>query len=161
MVSSDTRASQIVKDFCAVFGLERLYSITGHTAYPMFSLFKLIWIRENNPDLWTSAAKFLCFEDLMHLKLGLDPAIGYSLAGRTMLFNVRNHQWDEEVLAFIGLQSGKLAKPLPSGSIVGNIPIRISSQLGLIGNVIVVTGGHDQSCAALGGWHYFRTNGYV
>ena len=150
MVSSDTRASKIVKDFCDDFGLEKLYSITGHTAYPMFSLFKLIWIRENNPNLWASSAKFLCFEDLMHLKLGLDPAIGYSLAGRTMLFNVRNHRWDEEILAFVGLQSGKLAKPLPSGSIVGNIPSRISTQLGLTENVVVVTGGHDQSCGALG-----------
>jgi xylulokinase len=150
MVSSDTRASGIVNEFCTDFGSEKLYSITGHTAYPLFSLFKLIWIRENNPDLWARTDKFLCFEDLLHHKLGLDPAIGYSLAGRTMLFNVRSHQWDEEILASVGLRSGQLARPLPSGSTVGIISARIASQLGLPENVVVVAGGHDQSCGALG-----------
>jgi xylulokinase len=150
MVSSDTRASGIVNKFCADFGAEKLYSITGHTAYPMFSLFKLIWIRENNPDLWSITAKFLCFEDLIHLKLGLDPAIGYPLAGRTMLFNVTSHQWDEEILASVGLRPYQLARPMPSGTVVGTISAGIASQLGLPENVIVVAGGHDQSCGALG-----------
>ncbi len=150
MVSSDTRASGIVNAFCADFGSEKLYSITGHTAYPMFSLFKLIWIKQNKPEIWKKTAKFLCFEDLLHLKLGLDPAIGYPLAGRTMLFNVTSHQWDEEILSAVGLQPGQLARPLPSGSSVGTIPAKIAYQLGLQNEVMVVTGGHDQSCGALG-----------
>ena len=150
MVSSDTRASKIVGEFCAEFGAEKLYSITGHTAYPMFSLFKLIWIKQNKPELWKITAKFLCFEDLMHLKLGLDPAIGYPLAGRTMMFNVIDHQWDKEILASVGLEPGQLARPLPSGSIVGTISAKIASQLGLPDQVVVVAGGHDQSCGALG-----------
>jgi xylulokinase len=150
MVSSDTRASGIVKEFCVEFGSEKLYSITGHTAYSMFSLFKLIWIRENDPFTWKKAAMFLCFEDLMHLKLGIVPAIGYPLAGRTMLFNVSNHRWDEEILAAVGLRSGQLARPLPSGSAAGIVPAEIASRLGLNDNVVVATGGHDQSCGALG-----------
>lgn len=150
MVSSDTRAASIVSEFCDEFGAEKLYSITGHTAYPMFSVFKLIWIRKNKPELWGITAKFLCFEDLMHLKLGLDPAIGFSLAGRTMMFNVISHQWDEQILASVGLKAGQLARPLPSGSKVGTISAKIASQLGLPNDVLVVTGGHDQSCGALG-----------
>jgi xylulokinase len=150
MVSSDTRAAAIVSEFCDEFGAEKLYSITGHTAYPMFSLFKLIWIRQNKPELWGMTAKFLCFEDLMHLKLGLDPAIGYPLAGRTMMFNVTSHQWDKEILACVGLEPDQLARPLPSGSTVGTISAKIASQLGLQNDVLVVTGGHDQSCGALG-----------
>lgn len=150
MVSSETRASKIVGEFCAEFGVEKLYSITGHTAYPMFSLFKLIWIKQNKPELWKITARFLCFEDLMHLKLGLDPAIGYPLAGRTMMFNVIDHQWDKEILSSVGLEPGQLARPLPSGSIVGTISAKIASQLGLPDQVVVVAGGHDQSCGALG-----------
>ena len=150
MISSDTRASGLVDEFCTNFGYEKLYSITGHTAYPMFSLFKLIWIRQNRPELWKKTEKFLCFEDLLHLKLGLDPAIGYPLAGRTMLFNVITHKWDEQILSAIGLDDSQLARPLPSGSVVGFIPARIASQLGLQNEVMMVAGGHDQSCGALG-----------
>ena len=150
MVSSDTRAATLVQEFCDEFGAEKLYEITGHTAYPMFSLFKLIWIKKNNPELWDRTAKFLCFEDLIHLKLGLDPAIGYPLAGRTMLFNVSTHQWDEQILSAVGISSEQLARPLPSGSVAGIVSDEIAASLGMQKGVLVVTGGHDQSCGALG-----------
>lgn len=150
MVSSDTRAKSTVKEFCDSFGAENLYRITGHTAYPMFTLFKLIWIKENKPDLWKRAARFLCYEDLIQMKLGLEPAISYPLAGRTMMFNVINHLWDEQILSAIGLNSSQLARPLPSGTVVGIIPAVIAGKLRLDNNVKVVAGGHDQTCGALG-----------
>lgn len=150
MVSSDTRAAGIVMEFCDKFGYEKLYSITGHTAYPMFTLFKLIWIKQHKPELWKHTSKFLCYEDLLHLKLGLEPAIGYPLAGKTMLFNIIEHKWDERILSAIGLSPSQLAIPLPSGTVVGIIPSVIAGQLGLSDGAIVVTGGHDQTCGALG-----------
>lgn len=150
MVSSDSRAAAIVGGFCAEFGAEKLYSLTGHTAAPLFSLFKLLWLRQHRPEVWQAAGKFLCFEDLFHHQLGLEPSIGYSLAGRTMLFNVTSHQWDPQILAAAGLDPCKLARPLPSGSKVGEIPAAVAARLGLPDGVVVVAGGHDQSCGALG-----------
>jgi xylulokinase len=150
MVSSDTRAASIAKDWAASFGDERLYRITGHTAHPMFTLFKLLWTREHQYDLWRKASHFLCFEDLLHTRLGLDPHIGWPLAGRTMLFDVTSHAWSSEILGAIDLDPSKLAKPLPSGSCIGTILPRIAAELGLNDDVAVVTGGHDQMCAALG-----------
>ena len=150
MVSSDSRAAAMVAEFCGEFGAEQLYALTGHTASPMFSLFKLLWLRHHRPGLWQAAAKFLCFEDLLHHKLGLEPAIGYPLAGRTMLFNVMTHQWDGQILAAAGLVPGQLARPLPSGAAVGRLPAAVAGALGLQAGVLVVAGGHDQSCGALG-----------
>ena len=150
MVSSDSRAAAMVDGFCGEFGAKKLYSLTGHTASPMFSLFKLRWLRRHRPELWQASAKFLCFEDLLHHRLGLEPAIGYPLAGRTMLFNVQSHQWDEQILAALGLSASQLARPVPSGTRVGCIPAGIAAGLGLPGGVVVVAGGHDQSCGALG-----------
>ncbi len=150
MVSSDTRASKIVDEFSKSFGAEKLYLITGHTPYPLFSLFKLIWIKENQPEVWANTDKFLFFEDLIHLKLGLDPALGYSLAGRSMLFNVITHQWDQQILSAIGLNVNQLAKPMPSGTILGSIPDEIRIQLGFQEEVLMIVGGHDQPCGALG-----------
>jgi xylulokinase len=150
MVSSDTRAAAITERWTAAFGGERLYRITGHTAHPMFTLFKLLWTREHRPDLWRQAHRFLCFEDLLHVQLGLEPHIGWPLAGRTMLFDVVSHAWSPEILTAIELDPSFLAKPLPSGSCIGTIAPRIAAELGLQGDVAVVTGGHDQMCAALG-----------
>jgi xylulokinase len=150
MISSDIRAIQQAKTWPERFGEETLYRITGHTAHPLFTLFKLLWIKEMRPDVWENGAKFLCFEDLLHERLGLDPAISWSLAGRTMLFDVRKHAWSDEILGGIGLDAGKLARPMPSGSIVGVVPEKVADRLGLAEGAFVVTGGHDQPCGALG-----------
>jgi xylulokinase len=146
MVSSDVRATDYAQHWPLEFGADRLYQITGHTAHPLFTLFKLLWLKEHRPDVWQGTAKFLCFEDLLQMRLGLAPAMGWSLAGRTMLFDVRRHEWSSEILDRIGLSPEKLARPLPSGTIAGTIAI----DLGLAKNAVVVTGGHDQPCGALG-----------
>lgn len=150
MVSSDVRADPFAKTWPRSFGEERLYHITGHTAHPLFTLFKFLWLKENRPQVWEKAARFLCFEDLLQFRLGLDPAIGWSLAGRTMLFDVRKHAWSEEILEDIGLSADKLARPLASGTIAGTVPREVSDRLGLAKDAFLVVGGHDQPCAALG-----------
>lgn len=150
MVSSDTRAATLSRDWPDTFGRERLYRITGQTPHPMYTLFKLLWTREQRPDVWRTAAKFLCFEDLIHSQLGLPPHIGWPLAGRTMVFDVSSHRWSPEILAAIDLDPQKLATPLPSGAVVGTIPQHVAASLGLSDKVVIVTGGHDQMCSALG-----------
>lgn len=150
MISSDMRSQPFVNKWLDKFNEDRLYQITGHTAHPMFSLFKLLWLKENKTEVWENSKKFLCFEDLLQLRLGLEPAIGWSLAGRTMMFDVRKHEWSEEILEMVGIDSNQLATPKPSGSVVGTVTSNIANELGLSDNTFVVTGGHDQPCGALG-----------
>lgn len=150
MVSFDTRAADLARTWPERFGARRLYAITGHTAHPMFTLFKILWLRDQRPDVWEKAEHFYCFEELLHARLGLEPAISYPLAGRTMLFNVRTHRWDEEVLAAAGLERERLAKPVPSGTIVGRLGERTARRLNVRPGAAVVAGGHDQPCGALG-----------
>jgi len=162
MVSSDARAAALIDAFAKRFEPDRLYRITGHTAHPMFTLYKLLWLRDNRADVWRAAARFCCFEDLLHLRLGLDPAMGWPLAGRTMLFDVTRHEWSPDVLAEIGLDTTRLARPLQSGSQVGRLSGEIASSLGLEDGTLVVAGGHDQTCAATGiGIHAPRTAMYA
>jgi len=150
MISSDTRSDQFARTWPEEFGEQRLYELTGHTAHPMFSLFKLLWLKQNRPDVWLAAKKFLCFEDLLQMRLGVDPAIGWPLAGRTMLFDVRRHTWSDQILDRVGLAGQQLARPLPSGSVAGTVPGEIARRLGLADAALIVAAGHDQTCAALG-----------
>lgn len=150
MVSSDSRAASLSYSWSDQFGHFRLYALTGHTPHPMFTIFKLLWLRQNCPEVWTSAKHFYCFEELLQSRLGVDPAISWPLAGRTMMFNIRTHQWEQEILAAADIQISQLARPVPSGTVVGTIPPEIADQLGLPDGVEVVAGGHDQTCGALG-----------
>lgn len=150
MVSSDMRAVDQVALWSETFGAEALYAITGHTPHPMFTLFKLAWLRDHAPALWQQAARFLCFEDLFAQTLGLEPTMGYPLAGRTMLFDIKRHEWHPDILAALELQPARLATPVPTGTVVGTIPRAMARRLGLAAGAVLVAGGHDQPCGALG-----------
>jgi xylulokinase len=150
MVSSDSRARDIAASWSEEFGIMKMYNITGHTSHPLFTLFKILWIKENQPEVWRDSRYFLCFEDLFHYKLGLVPKISWPLAGRTMMFDVIKHKWSTEILKAAGLKDDKLAIPVASGEITGTIGPETGSRLGFKNPVIIVAGGHDQTCAALG-----------
>ena len=150
MVSSDSRARDIAVNWSDNFGTKRIYSITGHTPHPLFTLFKILWIKENQPEIWKNTKHFLCFEDLFHYRVGLKPMISWSMAGRTMMFDVIKHQWSQEILKAAGLAIDKLAIPVASGEVSGTIGQEIGARLGFKNPVILVSGGHDQTCAALG-----------
>ena len=150
MVSSDSRARNIASSWSEDFGTEKIYRITGHTPHPLFTLFKILWIKENQPDVWEKTRYFLCFEDLFHYRAGLEPKLSWSLAGRTMLFDVLKHTWNETILDSAGLSAGKLAVPVAPGEITGVIPLNDARKLGFRNPVTVVAGGHDQPVAALG-----------
>ncbi len=151
LVSSDIRANELIGPWIEQFGEKKLYQITGHTPHPMFSLFKLLWIKENDPEIWAKAHRILCFEDLLQYRLGIkNPSMGWPLAGRTMLFDVVNHSWDNEILFEAGVRKEQLSEPLPSGTIAGYVNKDIAHELNLSEKTFIVTGGHDQPCSALG-----------
>ncbi len=151
LVSSDRRAETYAATWPEAFGPGKLYNITGHSPHPMFSLFKLLWIRDHMPEIWQKAERILCFEDLLQYRLGIeDPAISWSLAGRTMMFDVVNHCWSREILDMVGIRPRQLAKPLPPGEVAGHVSKEMARKLNLAGQPVVVAGGHDQPCSALG-----------
>ncbi len=150
MVSSDSRARDIATDWSKSFGIDKIYDITGHTPHPIFTLFKILWIKKSQPEIWNNSKYFLCFEDLFHFRIGLDPKISWSLAGRTMLFDVIGHQWSKDILNATGLAVKKLATPVPSGEKTGILGLARGEKLGFKNPVMIVAGGHDQTCAALG-----------
>jgi xylulokinase len=150
MVSSDSRAKDIAESWSKKFGVDKIYKITGHTSHPLFSLYKILWIKENLPDVWREAKYFLCFEDLFYYKAGLDPRISWPMAGRTMMFDVIKHEWSKEILDAAGLSAERLAVPIASGDVAGTLGIEKARELGFKNPVMLVAGGHDQTIGALG-----------
>ncbi len=150
-ISSDSRAAPPADELIEALGFERIYEITGQPASALFTLPKVMWWQAHRPDIFQKAAKFLCYGDFATARLGLPPTIDYSMAARTMAFDIRTLEWSDELLAAGGLDKERLAAPMPSGSVIGEIPTSLAAELGFVRPVQVVTGGHDQPCAALGG----------
>jgi xylulokinase len=82
--------------------------------------------------------------------LGADPAVDYSLANRTLLFDVERGQWSEELLSRTGLDREKLPETVPSGTVIGTVSGDMARELGLSPDTVIVSGAHDQCASAVG-----------
>ncbi len=149
-ISSDMRNSKQTAALAAALGAERIYEITGQPMGTIYTVPKLLWWRENEPELFAQSWKFLCYVDFVALRLGVEPVIDYSMAARTLAFDVNSLDWSDELLAAGGIRRQQMAETQPSGTVIGEIPPQLASELGFSGGVKVVTGGHDQPCGALG-----------
>jgi len=129
----------------------RLFQITGMPLHAMYTLNKIMWWRREQPEIYERTWKFLNYGDFALQRLGLPPTIDYTMAGRSMAFDLRANEWSAEILALAKVDVKKLPAVAPSGTAVGVVPAEVAAELGLPNGVIGVTGGHDQPCGALGG----------
>lgn len=145
----DSRGDAIAAEFAERFGPERFFAICGQPPSGISTLFKILWWRAERPGVYARATRFLTFEELILSRLGGHPAIDPSMAARAMCLDVRRRAWSEEILDAAGLPAEKLGLVAESGTVVGNAGAE-ARRLGLPAACVLVVGGHDQCCAALG-----------
>jgi len=150
MLYSDPRGIEECNQICSEFGEENIMKITGVKPHIMYSLPKIYWFRKNKKSLFDKTKSFLLIEDFIIYKLCGEKSIDYSLASRTMAFNIIKKKWEESLLSFVGIDTSYMSSPVPSGTIVGKVVPKIANELGLSKDTLIVTGAHDQICVATG-----------
>lgn len=150
MIYIDSRGHEEAKFLRALLGDDKVLSITGTNIQPMYSICKIMWLKRNRPDIYDRTWKFLLFADFILFKLGAKPATDYSLATRTMAFDLVRKEWSSEILEAAGIDIDKFGEPVQSGTPVGQISQQLIKEFDLTQAVMLVSGGHDQPCAALG-----------
>lgn len=131
-------------------GALQIFRITGQPLHPMYTINKMMWLRDQKPEIYQKARKFLCFEDYVIWKLSDQTATDYSIASRTMAFDVTKKEWSRELLDEAEISEELFADVFPSGRRVGEVCSKAAKETGLARTTAVVTGGHDQPCGALG-----------
>jgi xylulokinase len=126
---------------------EEVFSITGHTINGAYTLFKVLWRRRHDPELFRRAKKFLCFGDFTVASMGLPPRTEHSIASRTLAFDVHRRVWSDRILAAAGLDAGIWAPPAAPGEPLGELG---SNDFGLPPGCVVAAGLHDQPAGILG-----------
>lgn len=150
ILGMDTRTDSQNNQLRKEFGAEKLFKHTGMPVHTINTLPKLLWIKENEKDIWNEADKFLLYEDFVINKLTGTTAISKCLASRTQLYDLENEKWSEMILDVLELDLSKLADVFPSGTNVGPMRKELAEELGFSNQPIIATGGHDQACGALG-----------
>lgn len=150
MLGMDTRTVAQNQWLCEKFGAEKLFEWTGMPVHTINTLPKLLWMKQHEPELWKNASRFMLVEDFLIMKMTGKAAISQCLASRTQLYNLRQARWSEEILQGLGLDAKRLSPVLPSGSAVAPLKKELCEAIGVSHPPLVVTGGHDQACGALG-----------
>ncbi len=147
IIGFDSRGESQCRKFRKLIDPIELFNITGHSANSFHTLFKLMYIKERQPKLFAKIDKFLCFGDFISAQLGLVPTIDYSMAARTLMFDVNTLQWSEKILSLAGLDAAMLAKPAAPGTVIGEIG---KNELNFPEGAILAAGLHDQPAGILG-----------
>jgi len=129
---------------------EWLYRINGNTLGNHFSLPKLKWVQQHQRETYDRADKFLLWGSFVSHMLGAEPVVDYSLANRTLLFDLASMTWSEELLGLAGIDRSKLPNTAPSGTAIGTVSRDVADSLGLPHTTVLVNGAHDQCANAVG-----------
>lgn len=147
---TDARGTEEIQDILSAIPEEKLFQITGMPVNSMYSLNKLLWIRKNQPELMEKAKKLLLYGDFIGYKLTGRRSIDYSLASRTMMLDIQSKTWSEDIFNAFQLDSRMFSTPQQAGTVIGEISPVLCGTFGFDRNPVLVLGGHDQACAALG-----------
>lgn len=149
MLYTDKRGQDQCRRFEAEMGRE-IEMIAGAKLHPMYSLSKFAYIRDEIPGVFEETHKFLLIASFCIYRLTGEYFIDYSLAARTLAFDVVRKKWSDKLLALAGVTADMLPEPVPAGTGVAHILSSVAIELGLPSDLLVVTGGHDQVCACIG-----------
>ncbi|MFL5759279.1 MAG: L-fuculokinase [Thermomicrobiales bacterium] len=130
-------------------GEDRCFEITGLSIAPIFSLCKLLWIKDNHPDAWNRTRRWLHVADYVAYRLSGAQATDWSLASRTMAFDIRKRVWSDELLKIVGIDRALFAEPVASGTAIGQVTAEAAQATGLPAGAVIATGGQDHVCGAL------------
>jgi len=127
---------------------KHIYELTGTPIHPMSPLSKLLWMKEKQPDVFSSALKFISIKEFVIARLTGEYVVDYSVASATGLFDSHTLTWSKDVLDLLDLDPGKLSRPVSPFYTIPNLSIEGVSQLKT--QVPIVMGGGDGCRANLG-----------
>ncbi|MBS4460993.1 xylulokinase [Aerococcaceae bacterium zg-B36] len=146
---NDVRTTAQCQQIMATFG-DELLAITKNIALEGFTLPKVLWVQEHEPDNWSKAHHLLLPKDYLVHTLTGNYSMDYSDAAGTLLFDVAHLKWSDEILSQFNIDAAILPALYQSAQCVGNVTESIASRYDFANPVAVMAGGADNACAALG-----------
>src|SRR5271154_2682240 len=131
-------------------GRERLIELTCNPALPNFTLTKLLWVKEHEPEIFANIAHVMCPKDYVRYRLTGTFAIDVHEASGTLLLDVTNRKWSAEVAGISGIDESWLPPLYESQQVCGEISGTGAADTGLAKGTPVVAGAGDQGAGAVG-----------
>lgn len=131
-------------------GEQRIIELTCNPALTNFTLTKLLWVRDNEPDIWKRFRRVLLPKDYVRFRLTGEHAIDVAEASGTLMLDVAQRKWSEEMMSAVGLPMSGLPKLYESPEVCATISQAGAAHTGLKPGTPVVAGAGDQAAGAVG-----------
>lgn len=146
----DTRAKEICADLKARFGGERLFRTSGNPLQPTYTMPKVLWYREHQPEVYRNTYKILQSNSFIAYRLtGVmtqEPSQGYGWT----CYDMARGEWNPDLCCEMGADPALLPELVPCDAIVGTVTQKAAEETGLRAGTPVAAGGLDAACATLG-----------
>lgn len=146
----DARTQKQCDEITTLVGKKRLIEINANPALTGFTAPKILWVRENEPEIYKQCATILLPKDYVRYMLTGQKAQEISDASGTNLLDITKRQWSQEILDKLSIDKSLLPPLVDSEAIAGTITKEIAELTGLKEGTIVAGGAGDNAAAALG-----------
>ncbi|MCL1919575.1 MAG: xylulokinase [Kiritimatiellaeota bacterium] len=146
----DQRATAQEAALLEKISLREFYGICGHRASASYTLEKLMWVRDNEPEIFAKTRKTLCAKDYINCRLTGVMATDFSDASGTNAFDLNTFTWSERLIALAGLDVSLFPKAVDSATLIGGVTAEAARETGLAAGTPVAAGGGDGSAAGVG-----------
>src|SRR5438876_8059206 len=150
IIWADQRSEAQCRWMAERVGAARLIELVSNPALPGFSAPKLLWIRDNEPNIFARARTMLLPKDYIRFRLTGKIAMEISDAAGTCLLDVKQGTWSREVLEAIALDPALLPPVVAADAVSGTITGEVAALTGLLPGTPVAGGGADNACGAVG-----------
>jgi xylulokinase len=150
LIWCDVRTDQQCRALTEKIGAERLIQLTCNPALANFTLTKLLWVRENEPENWKRVRSVMLPKDYVRYQLTGDRATDMADASGTLLLDVANRRWSQEMLEAAEIDRDLLPALYESPDVCGTVSARAAAATGLKAGTPVVAGAGDQAAGATG-----------
>ena len=147
---NDVRSSAEAAYVRETVGNESLRRLAGNPSLEGFTVTKLLWMKNNEPDLFAQISHMLLAKDYIRYRLTGELGSEPSDASATLLFDIVNSRWSDEMCGLLNVNSELLPPIIESAQIAGGVTKSAAIATGLAEGVPVVGGGADNACAAIG-----------
>ena len=146
----DSRTQKQCDEITSLVGKQRLIEINANPALTGFTAPKILWVRENEPELYKKCTTILLPKDYVRYMLTGVKAMEISDASGTNLLDITNRVWSDEILEKLNIDKNLMPPIIESSAVAGHITKEIAELTGLKEGTIVAGGAGDNAAAALG-----------
>jgi xylulokinase len=150
IIYCDQRAVQETTSLLQNINAQDLYKISGHRPSASYSIEKLMWVKNNEPETYKKTYKILHAKDYINFKLTGKMFTEYTDASGMNVFDLNTYTWSDKIIAAAGIDGDKLPDAKESTFVIGEITPEAAEETGLKAGIPVVAGGGDGLCAAVG-----------